>query len=83
MNVAIVGAGNVGSGLANVVAKTSHSIAIVDAQSGVAAATKLQEQGLNVALSELSPAVAAADLVILANPVRCLQGRFRRGRSAA
>ncbi len=48
MNVAIVGAGNIGSGLANVLAKTSHSIAIVDAQNGVAAATKLQEHQLRL-----------------------------------
>ncbi len=48
MNVAIVGAGNIGSGLASVLAKTSHSIAIVDAQSGVAAATKLQEHKLRL-----------------------------------
>ncbi|WP_119308551.1 NADPH-dependent F420 reductase [Cohaesibacter haloalkalitolerans] len=68
MNIAIVGAGNIGSGLASVLAKTSHSISIVDAQNGAAAAAKLKEQGLNVAVSELSPAVAAADLVILATP---------------
>nr|WP_319389588.1 3-hydroxyacyl-CoA dehydrogenase NAD-binding domain-containing protein [uncultured Cohaesibacter sp.] len=55
MNVTIVGEGNVGSGLASVLAKTSHSIDIVDAQNGAAAATKLQEPGLNVAQSELEP----------------------------
>ncbi len=68
MNIAIVGAGNIGSGLASVLAKTSHSISVVDSDDGVAAAAKLKEQGIEVKASALKPAVAAADLIILATP---------------
>ncbi|WP_319414086.1 NAD(P)-binding domain-containing protein [uncultured Cohaesibacter sp.] len=68
MNIVIVGAGNIGSGLASVLAKTSHSITVVDADNGVAAAARLKEQGVEVKSGALKPSVAAADLVILSTP---------------
>ena len=68
MNIAIVGAGNIGSGLASVLAKTSHHVLVVDADNGVAAAAKLKEQGAEVTPSALKPAVEAADVVILSTP---------------
>ncbi|WP_321450044.1 NAD(P)-binding domain-containing protein [uncultured Cohaesibacter sp.] len=68
MNIAIVGAGNIGSGLASVLAKTSHSITVVDSDNGVAAAAKLKDQGIEVNAGALKPSVAAADVVILSTP---------------
>ncbi|SFN62833.1 hypothetical protein SAMN04488056_101521 [Cohaesibacter marisflavi] len=68
MNIAIVGAGSIGSGLASVLAKTSHSITVVDSDNGVAAAAKLKEQGVEVNAGALKPSVVAADVVILATP---------------
>jgi len=65
MKVAIIGIGNVGSGLALALGKTNHEVIVVDRNGGGEAAEKLKEQGVAVEGAELAPAVSQADLVII------------------
>lgn len=66
MNIAIIGMGNIGSGLASVLGTTTHNIIVADRDNGVAAAAKLQESGVEVQPMDTVSAVNNADLVILA-----------------
>lgn len=66
MNIAIIGMGNIGSGLAAVLAKTEHRVIVVDRDGGEAAAEKIKAQGVEVEGMEIATAVKDADLVILA-----------------
>lgn len=68
MTIAIIGTGNIGSGLAGVIAKTSNSVVVSDVDNGVAGQAKLKEQGLDVAAADTASAIAQADIVILATP---------------
>lgn len=71
MNIAIIGTGNVGLGLAQVFSKTRHSVvfgARTVAQ-GQASAQKFNtDTGMNVRGSDVPEAVRQADVVILAVP---------------
>lgn len=68
MNIAIIGTGAIGSGLAQAFAKTKHGVVVSDRNGGAELATKLKEQGLIVQASDVANAVAQADVVILAVP---------------
>ena len=68
MNITIIGTGNIGSGLARVLAGTGHDITVVDRDDGAAAAAKLNAEGIEVRSAPVGAAVESADLVILAPP---------------
>ncbi|PLY03921.1 MAG: F420-dependent NADP oxidoreductase [Desulfuromonas sp.] len=68
MTIAIIGTGNIGSGLAQVLSKTSHKVLVVDRNGGNAAAEKLQAEGAQVQGAELSTAAREAEIVVLATP---------------
>jgi len=68
MTIAIIGIGNIGSGLAQVLSGTAHKIVVVDRDGGQAAAAKLRAQGVEVQGANLTTAVREAELVILATP---------------
>ncbi|WP_394706095.1 NADPH-dependent F420 reductase [uncultured Martelella sp.] len=74
MNIAILGTGNIGSGLARTFAKTQHGVVVADRNGGEAAAAKLAEDGLSVQAAGISAAVAQADIVILALPYGAIAG---------
>lgn len=68
MNIAIIGTGNIGSGLARVFGKTKHGV-VIAGQDGVAeAAAKLKEDGVTVQTADVATALKQADVVILATP---------------
>ena len=68
MNIAIIGMGNIGSGLARVLAKTEHNVIAVDRDHGTAAVEKLKADGIEVQGEAIGAAVKNADLVILSTP---------------
>ena len=68
MKIAIVGTGNIGSGLARVLGKTQNSIIVADPESGAQAAAKLKQAGVTVQAAYVATAVKQADVVILATP---------------
>ncbi len=74
MNIAIIGTGGIGAGLASVLAKTAHEITVADRKGGSDAAAKLAGHGLSVRAAEVRPAVQAADVVILAVPYGAAAG---------
>lgn len=74
MKIAIIGTGGIGAGLASVLAKTNHEITVSDRKGGAEAAAKLAGRGLSVKAAEVRPAVAAADVVILAVPFGAAAG---------
>ena len=71
MNIAIIGTGNIGSGLALTLGKTSHGV-VVAGQSlddAKALATKLSsENAVLVQAADVKTAVSSADVIILAVP---------------
>lgn len=74
MNIAIIGTGNVGSGLASVLAKTAHGVVVTDRQGGGKLAETLKAKGLLVQAADVKTAVAQADVVILALPYGAVAG---------
>lgn len=78
MNIAIIGTGAIGSGLAQAFAKTKHGVVVADRNGGTELATKLKEQGLIVQASDVANAVAQADVVILAVPYNAISGLARQ-----
>lgn len=68
MKIAIIGAGNIGSGLASVLAKANHDVTVSDQKGGTEAAARLAAAGTTVGAADIKAAVAQADLVILATP---------------
>lgn len=74
MTIAIIGTGNIGSGLANVLAKSAQKLFVADRKGGTELSTKLQAQGLSVQASDVKSAVAAANIVILAVPYGAVAG---------
>ena len=65
MNIAIIGIGNVGSGLARVLGETEHKVIVVDRDGGEVAASKLKAEGGDVQGMDITAAVRNADIVIL------------------
>lgn len=65
MNIAIIGMGNIGSGMAHVLGKTEHSVVVVDRDGGTASVEKLKAEGVEVRGADIATAVKGADLVIL------------------
>ena len=74
MKIAIIGTGGIGAGLASVLAKAGNEVTVSDRKGGADAAAKLAAKGLSVRASEVRPAVAAADVVILAVPYGAAAG---------
>ncbi|MCA8882096.1 MAG: NAD(P)-binding domain-containing protein [Rhodobacteraceae bacterium] len=68
MNIAIIGTGNIGKGLARALARTAHTVTVSDQSGGAAAAADLGAAGAQVEAAEVAAAVSGADLVILATP---------------
>jgi 8-hydroxy-5-deazaflavin:NADPH oxidoreductase len=71
MNIAIIGTGNIGSGLAATLANTKHTITVAGLAEtdGSALATKLAtEKNVKLNGSNVANAVKSADIVILAVP---------------
>jgi len=68
MNIAIIGSGNIGSGLARVLAKTSNGVVIADTKGGAEAAAKLKALGATVQAADVATAIKQAEVVILATP---------------
>ncbi|WP_339635212.1 NADPH-dependent F420 reductase [uncultured Sneathiella sp.] len=71
MNIAIIGTGNVGTGLAKVLSKTRHGVvfgARTEDKGHAAADAFVKEYGGNVRGSDVAGAVRDADVVILAVP---------------
>ncbi len=69
MTIAIIGAGNIGSGLARTFGRT-HQVTVADKNPALASALaeKLQSEGLKVDNQAVSLAVERADIVILSIP---------------
>lgn len=74
MKIAIIGTGGIGAGLASVLANGRNEVTVSDRKGGAEAAAKLAARGLSVNASEVRPAVAAADVVILAVPYGAAAG---------
>ncbi|NVK33982.1 MAG: NAD(P)-binding domain-containing protein [Rhodobacteraceae bacterium] len=68
MNIAIIGTGNIGSGLAKVLAKTANGVVITDQHGGQDAAQKLKKDGVTVQAANVETAIKQSDIVILATP---------------
>ena len=71
MNIAIIGTGNIGSGLALTFGKTSHGVVVAgqSIEDARALADKLSsESGVRVQAADVSTAVASSDVVMLAVP---------------
>lgn len=68
MNIAIIGTGNIGSGLARVLSKTEHDVVVADRGNGAASAEKLKAEGVEVRAADIATAVKGADIVILSTP---------------
>lgn len=68
MNIAIIGTGNIGSGLAQVLGHTKHGVVVADTKGGAEAAEKLKAAGVLVQAADVKTAVAQADVAILAVP---------------
>ena len=74
MKIVIIGTGGIGAGLASVLANGKNQVTVTDRKGGMEAAAKLAARGLSVQAAELRPAVAAADVVILAVPYGAAAG---------
>jgi len=74
MKIAIIGTGGIGAGLASVLANGKNEITVSDRKGGEEATAKLAARGVSVRASEVRPAVAAADVVILAVPYDAAAG---------
>ncbi len=74
MKIAIVGTGNIGSGLARTFARTAHDVIVADREGGAAAASRLAEDGLDVRPAAIPAAVSEAEIVILALPYGAIAG---------
>lgn len=77
MNIAIIGTGNIGSGLALTFGKTSHGVVVagqtLDDARGLA--DKLSaESAVRVQSADVKTAVASADIVVLAVPFGAVDG---------
>lgn len=70
MNIAIIGTGNIGSGLAQTFARAAQSVIVTDKDQAKAAdlVRSLAAKGLQVRHAVLAEAVAKADVVILSVP---------------
>lgn len=70
MNIAIIGAGNIGSGLARTFAAAGNTVAIASRteKDARALAEKLAAEGIDVRAADIAGAVAPAEVVILAVP---------------
>ena len=68
MNIAIIGMGNIGSGLAHVLSETEYSVVVVDRDGGTTSADKLKAEGIEVQSADIATAVEGADIVILSTP---------------
>jgi predicted dinucleotide-binding enzyme len=68
MTIAIIGMGNIGSGLAHVLAKTSNNVLVADRDGGKAAAGKLQAEGDQVQAADIATAINESEIVVLATP---------------
>ncbi len=70
MNIAIIGAGNIGSGLALTFGKTANEVYLAARNEASArdVAAKLAEQQVNVQAASIATAVNQADVVLLAVP---------------
>jgi len=70
MNIAIIGAGNIGSGLARTFGRSNHGVTVTDQDPAIAEAVaqKLASEGTNVEAQPVSHAVQRADIVILSVP---------------
>jgi 8-hydroxy-5-deazaflavin:NADPH oxidoreductase len=71
MNISIIGTGNIGSGLAHTLARTSHKITVAGLADGdgPALAEKLAaEKNVKVSGATVAKAVKCADIVVLAVP---------------
>lgn len=66
MKVTIIGTGNIGSGLARVLAKTNHDVVVADRGDGSEAVKKLAALGINVKGADIGSAVKDGDLIIFA-----------------
>lgn len=73
MKIAIIGTGGLGSGLALALAG-KHEVTVADRKGGTDAAARISARGLSVEAAEVRPAVAAADVVILAVPYHAAAG---------
>ncbi len=65
MKIAIIGLGNIGSGLARVLSRTENEIIAVDRGDGSEAAKKLEQQDIKARGADIVTAVNEADVVIL------------------
>lgn len=74
MKIAIIGTGGIGSGLASVLAKSTHEVTVADRKGGAEAAENLAARGVSVLAAEVRIAVEAADVVILAVPYGAAAG---------
>lgn len=74
MKIAIIGTGNIGSGLARTFATTAHDVIVSDREGGAAAAARLVEDGLDVRPAAIPAAVSEAEIVILALPYGAIAG---------
>ncbi len=70
MNIAIIGSGNIGSGLARTLAATKHGVVVSakEQQSAKALVESLAAEGIRVQQADVASAVANAQIVILAVP---------------
>lgn len=68
MNIAIIGTGNIGAGIALVLGKTKHGVVVADTNGGTEAAAKLKAEGVTVQAADIATAVKSAEVVILATP---------------
>ncbi|WP_111431771.1 NAD(P)-binding domain-containing protein [Rhodobacteraceae bacterium DSL-40] len=73
MQIAIIGTGNIGSGLASVLGRTAHDVTAGDRSDGRTAAEKLTGEGTRVSAAKIGGAVVDADVVILATPFGALK----------
>ncbi|NMH64346.1 NADPH-dependent F420 reductase [Shewanella salipaludis] len=70
MNIAIIGSGNIGSGLARTFGATSHGIVVAsrDIEGARSLAEKLDKDGIRVQVSDIATAVKNAEIIMLAIP---------------
>ncbi|EGM69848.1 MULTISPECIES: NADPH-dependent F420 reductase [unclassified Shewanella] len=70
MNIAIIGSGNIGSGLAKTFGATSHGVVVAsrDIEGARGLAETLIKEGIRVQASDIATAVKNAEIVMLAIP---------------